>query len=99
MITTWELQAPAEIRQWEFDWTNYLDDEDTVVSSVWLISPSQGAGSGDLVNEDGINTDGTLTFAVVNGLSLGVSYQLRNTVTTAGEKVLTREMTIRCDYR
>lgn len=86
----WQPQAPGELVDWHQDWTGWLEQGDAVEASVWDISP--GGDLSDAVIEVG----NKITTVFVSGLELGVSYRLRNTVTTEAGRIGEREITIRC---
>lgn len=89
-MTTWGLQSPNEILDWRHDWTSWLEEGDVISTSEWEIEPTANV-SGDL-----IDTSGTTTIVLVSDLVLGLSYQLKNTVTTIAGRTGIREITIRC---
>lgn len=88
----WGLQSPNEILDWRFDWSPWLEEDDSITTSIWEIDP----GGDAIVSGDLIDTNGTTAIILVEGLTLGVSYQLKNTITTIAGRTGIREMTIRC---
>lgn len=99
MNTGWGLQSPGETRLWEMDWTQQLEADETVETSNWVIRPDPGEVTGPALGDGVIDTAGKETQVTVAGLSSGLSYQLRNIVTTSRAQILVREITIRCGYR
>lgn len=98
-MTSWNLQAPGEVRQWRMEWDEQLDADEGIESSSWMVDPDEGDGTGPLADEDLIETGEKATVITVSGLQVGRSYQLRNTVTTSAGKTLVREITLRCRNR
>lgn len=90
-MSTWGLQGPTETLDWRNDWEPWLEEGDAIVTSEWEISPAGPTVTGDL-----IDTNGFVTITLVSDLTLGLSYQLKNTVTTIGGRTGVREITIRC---
>lgn len=89
----WGIQSPDEKLDWRNDWSDWLNVNDGVESSVWSISPGEVELSGDL-----IETSANITTVIVSGLELGKSYQLKNIVTTYDGLIGERDITIRCQY-
>lgn len=89
----WDLQSPDETLDWRNDWTDWLNDGDDIVSSVWLISPDA------TLAEDTIDTNGQVTIVIVSGLTIGKSYELQNNITTNAGLTGSRSITIRCSHR
>lgn len=84
------LQSPNEVLDWHQDWTDWMEDQDQLQTSVWAIYPSA-----TLSNEQMAIT-GDLTSVTVADLVLGVTYELKNTVTTVLGRVGSRDIIIRC---
>ena len=106
MNTNWVLQSPSESKQHEIDWSSELEgggENEILNNSVWMISPQQNQftcqSTGGIIDDGIIDTDGTKAIVVVSNLTLGKSYQILNTITTSKNRILSREITIRCDYR
>lgn len=94
-MTSWQLQSPDEVRAYEFTWDELETGED-IEASDWTISPDLGPDTGASLEGFVIDTDGLKTQAVVSGLSVGQSYQLKNVIRTNQDNVFVREITIRC---
>lgn len=78
-------KAPAEVADYDVDWSLRLAG-DTIVSSSWAITGGDAPASGTLaINSSSFLS--TLTKVVLSGGNLGVTYTLVNTVTTAASGV------------
>lgn len=88
----WAIQSPDEKLDWHQDWTGWMESGDEISASSWEITPADGV---TLSGEDfEASTDFTTVF--VEGLTLGQSYQLKNTITTTDGRTAVREITLRC---
>ncbi len=85
----WQLQTPEEKLDWHQDWTDWMEQGDSIMYSDWSISPEGPTISGE-------DIAGVLTTAFVDGLELGVSYELRNEITTTEGRTGARNITLRC---
>lgn len=90
-MTTWGLQSPDEVLDWRHDWSSWLEEDDYILTSEWEIEPSANL-TGDL-----IDTNGFVTIVLVSELVMGLSYQLKNKITTLAARTGVREITIRCE--
>jgi hypothetical protein len=75
-------KAPAEVADYDVDWTARLNG-DTIVSSSWAITGGDAPALGTLAINSNSNTT-TLTKVWLSGGNLGVTYTLVNSVITAG---------------
>jgi len=79
-------KAPAEVADYDVDWTLRLAN-DTISSSTWSITGGDAPASGTLaINSNSFTS--TLTRVVLSAGNLGVTYTLVNTVTTAAGDTL-----------
>lgn len=76
MLNQWPPKDPAEVKDYDINWLPELGT-DTIVSSVWAIV----AGTGLVINSNVFTT--TKTKVWLSGGTLGQSYLLKNTITTA----------------
>lgn len=72
------VQDPSAVLDWSFDWSAWLAG-DTIASSSWDVDGGDGALS---IESDGLSD--SVTVAVVSGGTVGDTYRLTNTITTAG---------------
>lgn len=83
---------PAALRDYGFDWSDYLDDlSDTISSSMW------SADTGITI----ASTSNTTTTALVwlSGGTAGSQYRVVNTITTTGGRTDQRTLLINCVER
>jgi len=90
----WVLQSPNETLDWHQDWSDFIGAGDGVASSVWSISPEGPTMSGEAFD----NSIQTST-VFLSGLTGGVTYQLRNHITTNFGRTAVREIVVRCNNR
>lgn len=83
------LQAVGERLDWHQDWSDWIESGDAIDESIWSIFPE-----GPTLSDDTVDVALTTTF--VEGLEAGMSYQLKNTITTDDGRVGVREITLRC---
>jgi hypothetical protein len=97
----WVLQSPDEVIDWQQDWTDWLEEGDSIETSTWSITPGDVTAASDapLLADDSVDTSGFVATVFVSGLGLGQSYQLQNTVVTTAGRTAIREITIRCDHK
>lgn len=76
MLDQWPPKDPAEVKDYDINWLPELGT-DTIVSSVWAIV----AGTGLVINSNQFST--TRTKVWLSGGTLGQTYLLKNTITTA----------------
>lgn len=82
-------QAPTARKDYGWLWGRWLETGDTIASAVSAISPT-----GTLEDETNSTTESTV---FVEGLTLGNTYYLATTVTTADGRVEVRTHIIRCE--
>lgn len=90
------LQGPLEVLDWHEDWTAWMEAGDSIASSDWSIMPDNLSSSAPVLSGATYNVATHLTTVFVGGLSWGQSYQLKNTIVTAGGRTGEREITLRC---
>ncbi len=89
MLDTWPPKDPTEVKDYDINWLPELGPADTVASSVWTII----AGTGLTINSNIFTT--TLTKVWLSGGTLGQTYLLSNTITSAGGRTETETATLR----
>ena len=89
-ITDW-LKDPDATLDWRFDWTDWLDDGETITTSVMTVS----AG---LVKESDSHSASSATVWVSGG-SPGTPYSVANKITTSAGRIDERTITIRVTNR
>ncbi len=86
------LQSPDEILDYSQVWSEWVEVGDELSGSTWTITPSDGVTLVDF----GFAAGESSTSVSVSNLTPGVSYQLTNTVTTAGARTGQRDKILRC---
>jgi hypothetical protein len=89
-ITDW-LKDPDATLDWRFDWTDWLDDGETITASVMTVS----AG---LVLVSQSNSVSAATVWVSGGTT-GSVYSVANRITTSAGRIDERTITIRVTNR
>lgn len=77
---------PDEVLDYGFDWSNWLEDNDTISSSSWTV-PS------GITKNSSSNTI-TTTNVFLSGGTAGKAYDITNRIVTAGGRTADRTMTI-----
>lgn len=85
-MTTYTKAVPG-VLDYSIDYTSWLDG-DTIATSAWV------ADSGITIDSDSNSTTGTTV--VVSGGTVRATYQLINTITTAGGLTDRRCISIEC---
>ena len=80
------LKDPAALLDFGFDWTAWLVGNDTIVASTWVATP------GVEVSDE--TFDAHTTTVWLNGGTVGVTYDLRNQVTTSAGRRDERSMRV-----
>lgn len=80
-------QFAGEVIDYGFDWTDRLEAEETISSSVW------SADAGLAVTAPQV--DGLVTSAFVGSGVAGQRYQVRNTVSTSGSRTFVQSVEFR----
>lgn len=80
-------KTPGEVLDYEADWSGWMTEEsDTIASSTW------SAETGITIDSESNTT--TLATVTLSGGKANRTYEVTNTVTTAGGRTLTRTLTI-----
>lgn len=79
-------KTPEGILDYGWDWTDWLEEGDTIVTSEWE------ADSGLTVDSDEFTT--TLTTVFISGGSNHKTYSITNTITTDGGRTTSRSIKI-----
>ena len=84
---------PDAVIDFTHDWaTDYLDQDETIVTSSWLAEPS------DLIVVGGVHSAGTSTVTVSGGVYENF-YRLANEVTTSDGRTDVRSIGVRVQHR
>jgi len=83
--------APEAILDYAFNWTEWLQQGETISTSTWVISPT-------LVLNNQQNVSG-LTSVFVNGGDLNKVYYLTNTITTSTGRSDSRTIVLSCQNK
>jgi hypothetical protein len=89
-VTDWE-KDPDAVLPWSWDWTDWLDDGESIVESVMTVS----AG----LVKDSDSYSATSTTVWLSGGSPGTPYSVANRIETSMGKVDERTITIRVTNR
>lgn len=76
MTLQWPPKAPAEVLDYDIDWSKRLTTGDTIASSTWSASPNDLTLSGQTFTS-------TLTKVFLTGGTAIQTYNVVNTITTA----------------
>lgn len=87
MSFNWPSKDPAELLDYTINWAAPLAG-DTIVSSVWALSAA------DLVEATSTQTSNTATIWLSGG-TLNQTYQVKNTITTAGGRIFDQTVSIK----
>lgn len=82
---------------YSIDWTNWLTNSDTIVSSVYAVETITGDADPLLITAQS-STD-TQTTVKLSGGSTGNIYKVYNTITTSGSQTERRYFRIRVETR
>lgn len=88
----WHLHTPDEKLDYHQDWSDWIEVGDELAISEWSILPN----GLPVLSGEGLDVAAHLTTVMVSGLTLGTSYQLRNTVTTVVGRIGQRDKILRC---
>lgn len=85
------LKDPDAVLDYEMDWSDWLVDTDTIVTSTWT------ADTGITIDS---NTNSTTSATVwLSGGAAGSSYTVTNSIVTDDGRADDRSITIRCSER
>ena len=91
MTLYWPPKAPGEVLDYMIDWSQRLTTGDSIASSIWAIT----SGAGLTINSNQFtNTPSPATKVFLSSGTLGVTYQLLNTITTANGDTMQETVTI-----
>lgn len=85
MTTTFE-KDPSAVLDYSVDWTDFLQEEETIASSTWVVPTGITKGS------DG--SDGKITTVWLSSGTVGKSYEIINRITTSNSPARVDERTI-----
>lgn len=86
--------APTEFQDWTIDWSKRGLGTDTIATSVW----SKTGGGTDYTISNTSFTNTTTTMWLTGG-TLGVVYQITNTITTAGGRTMRETVNFTCEEK
>lgn len=89
-VTDW-LKDPDATLDWRWDWTDWLEDGESIIASVMTVS----AG----LVKDSDSYSPTSTTVWVSGGSPGTPYTVANRITTSAGRIDERSITIRVTNR
>lgn len=92
------IKDPDAVLDYIFDWSDWLPNGDTIISSEFVISPGLTIGPGPNGGPDQYFTTTNATVWLSGG-SQGQPYAVTNQVTTAGGRTDDRTITIRVQQR
>lgn len=85
------VHTPSAVLDYSFDWTGWLQLNETVTSSTWTINPTLTLTNPTLI--------GAIATTFVSGGVLNSSYTLTNTVTTSQGRTDSRTMILNCQNK
>jgi hypothetical protein len=89
MAVIWPPKDPGEIADYDLDWVPGLGPLDTILSSAWVITSTDAPNATAIVMQSSSYL-ATRTKVWLSGGTLGFTYALQNTVTTANGDTLIR---------
>ena len=81
---TWFTKDPAEVREYEFNWTGWFT-YDYIATSTWTIA--SGTGATPLTLSTGTYSD-NITKVIASAGTTATTYIITNTITTSKGKTL-----------
>lgn len=85
------VHTPSAVLDYSFDWTGWLQTNETVTSSTWTINPTLTLTNPTLI--------GAIATTFVSGGVLNSSYTLTNTVNTSQGRTDSRTMILNCQNK
>lgn len=85
------VHAPGAILDYTFNWTEWLQQGETILTSVWSITPSLTLNNEQ--NQSGV------TSVFVNGGVVNKIYYLTNTITTSVGRTDSRTIVLSCQNK
>lgn len=86
------IHSPGANLDYSLDWSNWLEDGETVTDSQWT------ATSGITLSRNQV-TSGSLTSTYAGGGTLNGTYILTNTITTSSGRIDSRIIRLKCVIR
>jgi hypothetical protein len=83
-VTALATKTPEEVKDFSLDWSKDLG-ADTITTSAWTISPGDPT-----VTQSSIAAGNMQTVAWIAGGTIGLTYDVTNTINTAGGRELTK---------
>jgi hypothetical protein len=80
------VKDPSEVKDYGRDWTDHLDDSDTIAESTWVVETGLTAGDEELI--------GAVAKIWLSGGTAGEDYAVTNHVTTTGGREFERTFTV-----
>lgn len=80
---------PESVLDYSFDWSDWLDDGDTIVTSLWAVQTIAGDTSALTIDSNTFVNTGVTT-AVMSLGTAGNNYTLTNTITTTNSLIVQR---------
>jgi hypothetical protein len=100
-MVAYRLIDPNERLDFSLNWSDFLDDSgspsDTIVSSVWSVTPQEASPTIPLLTDNGFTVAVTSVF--IEDCRRAEVYLLTNRITTACGRTADRSVTIRCQTR
>ena len=85
------VHAPGAILDYAFNWTEWLQQGETILTSAWVITPSLTLNNEQ--NQSGV------TSVFVNGGAVNKIYYLTNTITTSVGRTDSRTIVLSCQNK
>lgn len=82
-------QDPADVLDYALDWTDWLDDGETISTSSWAVTPS-----GLTTSLASIVNNNTTAVVWLSGGTVGNSYTVTNHITTTDSRTVERSITV-----
>jgi hypothetical protein len=81
MTLSWPTKDPDEVLDYKIDWTDRLEDDETILSSTWIVPVG-------LTQNSSITQAKTTTVWLSGGATLGKIYKVLNRVVTSGGRTM-----------
>lgn len=95
MFKVWPDKDPNEILDYSVDWNPRLLDDDSIASSTWTISTTDGS----LVIDSAVPAAAGITTVWLSGGTEGYSYVLTNRVITTDGRTMDQSLRLRIRSR
>lgn len=83
--------SPTAHLDYGFDWSNWLSEGETIVSSVWAVDAGLAMSNQQLV--------GAVASLFISGGVVGNIYKISNTITSSASRIDTRTFAVSCKLR